>query len=161
MSDATTSQEESKAPKTDRRIKRLFLIGILVGCVGVYFYQTRSLTIDGWGDDLAAALTQAKSENRPVVALFVAKPPSATARRIHDGVIRKSGNQKALKKGNFIPVVVQVDRACKGEIATKYKIDGVPTLMVLTSDGKERNRNVGNIGEAEFRDEHFLDYKPK
>ena len=94
-----------------------------------------------------------------VVAFFVSSPPSETAKTIQRRRIPKRDNQKALKEGNFITVVVSLEDGLNSELAKKYEIKELPTLMVLKPDGTERNRHEGMIGEVNFRQD-FLNYKP-
>ncbi len=119
--------------------------------------QQRGLSISGWGDNLQDALKQAKAEARPVVVFFVKSTPSAIARE-NAKRIRKKGNRKALKNGRFIPVIVELSTSLDSETARRYKIKQLPTLMVIRSDGTERNRHEGEIGEVPFRGD-FLEYK--
>jgi hypothetical protein len=150
----------SNETKKDKKVKRLILLAILIACAAVYMWQRRGLSIDGWGSDLDAALVTARDEDRPVVAFFVARPPSRVAQRIASAVISKPDNVAALSAGKFVPVVVEVDRNAKDELSTKYKLTskGLPTLMILTADGEEITRREGTAGTSEvpFRAE-FLE----
>lgn len=144
---------EAKAAKSsrDRWIKIGFVLVLAAVAVAIYSFQRRDLRIEGWGNDLNAALTRAKAENRMVVVFFVSTPPSDTAREIAQRRIPKPDNVQALKDGNFIPVVVSLDNELKSDPAMKYKLTTLPTLMVLRPDGTERNRHEGMIGEVNFR----------
>jgi hypothetical protein len=148
-----------KHSSKDRWVKIGFLLVILIGVVGVYLLQHRSLSIKDWGDDLPAALREAKATGRMVVVFFVEDPPSETSRRIKDSVIHKPGNRKALKEGNFIRVIVILDNSLKSDVAKQYRIKELPTLMVLRPNGTERNRHEGLIGEVNFRQD-LLQYPP-
>jgi hypothetical protein len=148
---------ESKAVKSsrDRWIKIGFVLVLIAVALAVYMFQQRDLRIEGWGDDLDAALAQAGDQKRMVVALFVSTPPSETALTIAKRRIPMPDNIKALKDGKFIPVVVSLDDELDSDLAKKYKLTELPTLMVLRPDGSERNRNEGMIGEVDFR-QQFL-----
>ena len=147
----------SDETKKDKKVKRLILLAILIACAGIYMWQRRGLSIDGWGGDLTAALVTAKAEDQRVVVFFVASPPSRVAQRIASAVISKPDNVVALSAGGFVPVVVEVDRNAKDELSTKYKLNskGLPTLMILNADGKEIARREGTAGtnEVGFRSE--------
>jgi hypothetical protein len=145
----------SNETKKDKNVKRLLLLAILIACAGVYMWQRRGLSIDGWGGDLNAALVTAKEKDQRVVVFFVANPPSRVAQRIASAVIAKPDNVAALSKSGFVPVVVEVDRNARDKLATKYKLKskGLPTLMILDAEGKEITRREGTAGtnEVAFR----------
>lgn len=149
----TTNDTTSKTSKSsrDRWIKIGFVLILIAVAIAIYSFQRRDLRIEGWGNDLNAALAQAKAENRKVVAFFVSTPPSDTAKEIAQRRIPKPDNLQALKEGNFIPVIVTVDNRLESDVAKKYKLTTLPTLIVLLPDGTERNRNEGMIGEVDFR----------
>jgi hypothetical protein len=149
----TSSPAPAAASGRDRLVKIGFVVLLIAAVIAVYSMQTRKLDIPGWGDDLTAALDQARAENRMVVALFANKPPSATARDIRDRV-RQPANINAVKQGKFIPVVVTTSAG--SSLATKYKVKTFPTLIVFLPDGSERNRAEGNVGEVPFR-QKFLE----
>lgn len=151
MSENGAETKTAKSSPRDRWIKIGFVLVLVAAVVAVYLFQKRDLSIQGWGNDLNAALSKAKAENRMVVAFFVSSPPSDTAKQIARRRIPKGDNQKALKEGNFIPVVVSLNNALESEPAMKYGLTKLPTLMVLLPDGTERNRNEGMIGEVDFR----------
>ena len=152
------TQQEPPARKTgrDRWVKIGFIVLLIVAAAVILMLQRRGLAIKDWGKDLDAALRQAKAEDRPVVVFFVNRPPSNTATTIRKH-IRQPANQQALKDGKFIPVIVELSSSLDSDIAKRYQVRELPTLMVLTSRGKERNRSVGNLGEVPFR-EQFLEY---
>ena len=152
------TQQESPPEKSnrDRWVKIGFVVLLLVAVAAVFMIQRRGMEIKGWGKDLDAALKQAESENRLVVVFFVNSPPSTTAKAIKKHKL-KQGNEQGLKDGKFIPVIVELSSSLDSDIAKRYQVRELPTLMVLTSRGKERNRSVGNLGEVPFR-EQFLEY---
>ncbi|MBN1942417.1 MAG: hypothetical protein JW849_03895 [Phycisphaerae bacterium] len=155
--------EESKTPKSpsrDRWIKIGFVLVLAAAGIAVYCFQRRDLHIEGWGDNLAAALNQARTENRMVVVFFASSPPSDTALTIARRRIPKPDNKEALKAGNFIPVVASLKDALDSDLAKQYKLKTLPTLMVLRPNGTERNRHEGMIGEVDFR-QNFLERPSK
>lgn len=149
------NEKSTKSPGRDRWIKIGFVLVLIAVAVAIYSFQRRRLSIEGWGNDLGAALTQGKAERRMIVAFFVNNPPSEIARTIAKRRIPKPDNVKALKDGKFLTVVVSLDDGLDSDLARKYQLKALPTLMVLRPDGKERNRHEGGIGEANFR-QNFL-----
>ena len=135
----------------DRKIKLAFLALMTVVVVLIYLRQRTTLDLPGWGDNLNTALTQAKAESRPVLVFFVSSPPDYTSRELTKNTIPK--NDKAIQQGRFIKVVVWIRASdlTKSEVARRFKITSLPTMLVIGPDGVEKNRRVGNIGEVEFR----------
>jgi len=150
----------AKKSKSDRWIKIAFLVLLIAGAAGIYLFQQRALSISGWGSDLAAALAQAQAENRKIVAIFVADPPSQIARTIGGEVVTRPDNRQAVEEGEFLPVVVSLDGGLEHPYAQTYQLTQLPTLMVIFPDGTERNRFEGRIGEIEFRSQ-FLQHTPR
>ena len=150
------SNEVVTPAKSNKKGRLILLLLILAVAVGIYWYQQRSLSIDGWGENIDAAMDQAKQEQRPVVVFFVAQTPSPIAEEIKNKVIPKPGNQKALKDGKFIKVIFVVDSGSKDQAANKYnvKVEKLPTLIAFDHFGKEYNRLEGTNAKDEvgFRD---------
>ena len=133
----------------DRKIKLAFLALTTVVVGVIVLWQRNTLGLPGWGENLNAALAQAKAENRPVLAFFVSSPLDDISRMLTKNTIPK--NDKAIQKGRFIKVVVRVSNLAKSEPAQRFKITTLPTMLVIGPDGVETNRREGNIGELEFR----------
>ncbi|MCK4602391.1 MAG: hypothetical protein KAU28_07980, partial [Phycisphaerae bacterium] len=106
--------------------------------------------------DLDAAMEQAADEKRPLLVFFMGSPPSDTTHRLAKGTLGRPGNIRAIRKGDFLCIVAKT--SLKSDLATKYKITTLPTLLILSPAGKEQNRREGFIGEVDFRN-GFLDLK--
>lgn len=160
MTDATPKTEPTttgKAPRRDRLVRWGFVGLILVVVIVVFaMQQGRTLTIPGWGDDLAEALKQARQSGRRVVVLYVRTPPSDTAKSIRRHA-EQPANVEALQAGRFLPVVVTTAPEATG--ARDYEITAFPTLLILAPDGTELLRHEGLIGEVPFR-QAFLEKAP-
>ena len=156
----TTHPPPKTGTRRDRRVKLGFLAVLLVVGAVVWLIQRRppAALTKGWPDDLDKALAQAGSENRPILAFFTGQPLSATARWLLRGTLARPENKKAIAKGRFIKVRVALDRSLTSELAQRYQIKSLPTMLVLEPDGKERNRRTGRIGEVSFRND-FLSGK--
>lgn len=158
----TPSQDAPPATDSgkDKYVKAGFLLVIVLVMAGIYFSRQRAdFTIRGWGTDLDAALSEAKQNNRKTVAMFVNDPPGVDAQWMRDNVIIKPINKQALSQGGFVPVVVTLADGTDNAIAKKYEITQLPTLIVFRSDGTERNREVGRVGEVPFT-QNLLQYDP-
>ena len=96
--DEKDSTEAITCTRSNKKVGLVLLLLILAAAVGIYLYQQRSLSIDGWRKDIDVAMADAKKEQCPVVVFFVSKPPSQIANDIKTKVIPKPGNRKALKE---------------------------------------------------------------
>ena len=137
------SNEAVSSKKNNKKAGLILLLLILAVAVGIYMYQQRSLSIDGWDEEINAAMDQAKNKQQPIVVFFVSNTPGPIAREIANKVIPKPGNQNALKEGKFIKVICSVNSDLKSETAQKYKLVKLPTLVAFDFSGKEYNRLEG------------------
>lgn len=102
-------------------------------------------TPTGWTTDLEKAFVKAKAEKKSVLVEFTGSdwcPPCAF---MHKNVFSQSEFITAASK-NFILVELDLPegnpavRAKNEPFAEKYKIEGLPTIILFTSDGKEFSR---------------------
>ncbi len=101
--------------------------------------------VPGWSGDLDSALANARTSHRKVVVGFSAswcKPCT----KLKDDVLSKETVSQAL--AGYERVLVDIDR--HPELASRYQINGTPTVMVLNADGTPIKREVGYIDEAGF-----------
>ncbi len=89
---------------------------------------------------LHAALIQAVSEDRLVFVEFFAEWCIA-CKALEELVLTEFAVQSALKDY----VVVKIDTDEYADVATEYQVVGMPTLIVLNSNGDELYRSVGQI----------------
>lgn len=108
---------------------------------------------DGWKTDYSAALAEAAKEKRPVLLEFTGSdwcpPCQAMKKRVFD-----SADFQRFAKDNLILVELDFPQAKpqsadlkkqNAELAEKYGVDGYPTIIVLSPDGKELKRQVGAV----------------
>lgn len=113
----------------------------------------------GWESNLATALAKARQTGKPVLVDVYADwcgPCQKLAASFRDP--RVSG---LLQKGF---VAVKVDADADAATTRKYKVSGLPTLLVLSPDGKELARVSGNRSPAELMawlGQHSGHAKPK
>jgi len=85
-----------------------------------------------WRTDLDAALLEARQTDRKVLVDFMADwCPSCIAMK-HD-VWPDPGVERAVAAG-YVPVLINIDR--DGRTADRYKVDGIPTVLVLNGNGE-------------------------
>ncbi len=155
----TPQQARPAKSKADRWVKLGFLAVVLV--LGFWLWQQGRKGADlGWpivtGEKaFQEKLDEAKKDTRSVVVYFTSNPRSLDGNE-NVGYIRKGQNHKAIEKGNYLCVEVKLPDALKTDLAKRYNITKLPTMLRLDSDGKELNRRIGRIGQLDFR-RGFLD----
>ena len=102
-------------------------------------------TLEGWSTDLEKALAKAKAENKSVLVEFTGSdwcPPCIAMRK---NVFSKKEFVDAASK-KFILVELDFPKGDKAlaeknqPLAEQYKIEGFPTVVLLTPEGKEFTR---------------------
>lgn len=158
MTEANTHTATTKAAKArqDRLVRIAFLVVIVIAGVLIYRKQTTIALPAGWRGDLDNALAQAKKEDRRVLVFFMGKPFAFDAKKMLKTTLRQPANRKAVRQGKFIKVAVV--ESLKSDLSRRYKIESLPTMIVLSPDGRELNRRVGFIAEVPFRT-NFLSCK--
>jgi thioredoxin-related protein len=101
--------------------------------------------LDGWSTDLTAAMKQAKDSGRQVLVEFTGSdwcPPCIAMRK---NVFSKKEFVDAASK-KFVLVELDLPKGDKEvkernrPLAEKYRIDGFPTVLLLTPDDREFGR---------------------
>ena len=99
----------------------------------------------GWESGLPAALAKAKATGKPVLVDVSATwcgPCQKLAASFRDPQVAA-----AVQRGF---VAVNVDADADAATARKYKVSGLPTLLVLAADGTELARASGHRSPAEL-----------
>lgn len=140
----------------DRRIKIGFVVVVVAAAVAVWLSQRSSPPLPGWETNLGAARRTAAAEGRRVLILFHSQPPSQTMHTLVDDVLETSHGRRAMLDGKFIRVHVVLGTPLKSNVARQYAIRKLPTMVILSPEGKELNRREGRVGLVEFGSQ-FLD----
>jgi hypothetical protein len=149
MTQSAKYRQSSQAGRSDRWVKIGFLIvAVVIGTV-IYLYLQNDTILKGWPEDLSAALADAKQTNRRVLVFFIGNPPNTEAIWMAGNTLAKPQNQRAIQEGRFARVKVVVD-SLDSNLARRYKLTRLPTMMILAPDGKELNRREGKVGEVDF-----------
>ena len=145
-------QPTKKKSPVDRWVKLGFVAAFVMVAGMVAFFQLRGATL-GWPRDLKAALAQAKkSSPQKMVIVFVRSfPASHYDKEMVKTTLAKRDNRKALER--FVKVELTLDRSAAW--AKKYGVTNTPTMLVISADGRRFHKEVGFIGEVDFR-EKFL-----
>ena len=151
MTQSQQPGQSTPAGRSDRRVMIGFLLAALLAAGLVYWlFQTGETLLKSWPVKLDDALAGAKQTDRRVLALFMSDPPSATTIRLAQTTLAKKHNKQAIRDGKFFRVKVVTD-SLSSDLAKRYKLTILPTMIVLDANGKELNRREGFIGEVDFR----------
>ena len=106
-----------------------------------------------WATDLSKALEQAKAENKIVLLDFTGSDWCVWCIKFDDDVLSKPEFANYAKT-NLVMVMLDFPNAKKQsdlvkktnkDLQDKFKVDGFPTYVALTPDGKEIGRQVGYL----------------
>ncbi len=149
MTQSTKHRQSSQAGKSDRWVKIGFLVVAVAVGIWIYMYLQNDTLLKGWPEDLSAALADAKQTNRRVLVFFIGNPPNTDAVWMAGNTLDKSQNKTAIEQGRFARVKVVVN-SLDSDLARRYKLTRLPTMMILAPDGSELNRREGKVGEVPF-----------
>ena len=100
-----------------------------------------------WAEDLPAALERARVEGKPVLVNFYADW-CVWCKRLESTTLRDN-DVKTLLRDQVIPLSLDVDGNGQ-ELSNKYRVDGLPTILVLDGDGREIGRIPGYMPPTGF-----------
>ena len=123
-------------------MKRIFTI-LAVFAATVTF---AAAGLDGWMDNLDKAIEKAKKENKPILVEFTGSDWCPPCMMMRKNVFSKKEFVDAASK-KWILVELDLPKKSHPEVAKrnrplaeKFKIEGVPTVILLDENGKEFNR---------------------
>ncbi len=132
----------------DRLIKLGFIAAVILAGVLIYLNQRGGRKL-GWGTDLDWALRAARKSKRSVLIYFTSNPRSATGEWNIGGTLRKGA--QTIEELKLFCVEVKLPVSLDNDLARKYRITKLPTMVLLDPYGKELNRRVGKVGQMEFQ----------
>jgi thioredoxin-related protein len=106
-----------------------------------------------WAADLSKALAQAKAENKIVLLDFTGSDWCVWCIKFDDDVLSQP-EFTSYAKTNLVMVMLDFPNAkeqsdlvkkTNKDLEEKFKVDGFPTYVALTPDGKEIGRQVGYL----------------
>jgi thiol:disulfide interchange protein len=128
---------------------------ITVGCGGQAPEPTstvETITTHGavevdWEDDFPAALKRAGSEGKPVLITFYADW-CVWCKRLESTTLRDAKVMTMLRD-KVVPLSLDVDNEGR-ELSNEYRVDGLPTVLVLDAEGREIGRIPGYMPPSGF-----------
>lgn len=127
--------------------------GCLVLCLGLICAGAAELP---WLTDLAKAQEKAKAEKKLVFMDFTGSDWCPPCKQLHSKVLT-SKEFAEFAKANLVLVEVDFPRqktqsaelkAANRALSKKFEIEGYPTVIVLTPEGKQLMKDVGYSGES-------------
>jgi thiol:disulfide interchange protein len=102
-----------------------------------------------WEKDMAAALERARNEGKPVLVNFYADW-CVWCKRLESTTLRDAKVASVLQN-EVVPLSLDVDGDGK-ELSNEYRVDGLPTIIVLDAGGREIGRIPGYMPPDSFLD---------
>ncbi|WP_414468241.1 thioredoxin family protein [Methanobacterium sp. ACI-7] len=135
--------------------KSLIIVGIIVLAAIVAYavlgsqsqqnVEIQSSDIN-WYTDLNQALGEAQKSSKPLFIDFYTVWCSS-CQQLDKNTLSDPQVKEKLSK-DYIPVKIDIDK--NPQLASQYKIYGIPTLVFLNPDGSEIKRYEGYIGPQEL-----------
>ena len=104
---------------------------------------------------MSSALERARAEGKPVLVNFYANW-CVWCKRLESTTLRDAKVATVLRE-KVVPLSLDVDAGGK-QLSTEYRVDGLPTIIVLDTGGREIGRIPGYVPPDSFleRVEGFL-----
>lgn len=91
-----------------------------------------------WQTDFDKALALAAERNRPALLRFTAQwcPPC----QVMDRSVFPNPDVKQALSERVIPVILDIDQDQNADLAWRYRVQGIPTMILIDANGKVLNR---------------------
>jgi thiol:disulfide interchange protein len=108
-----------------------------------------------WESEMPAALERARNEGKPVLVNFYADW-CVWCKRLETTTLRDA-NVASVLQNKVVPLSLNVEGDGK-ELSNEYRVDGLPTIIVLDAGGRELGRIPGYMPPDSFleRVEDFI-----
>ncbi len=145
---------EARPPRQFNALPLILIIAAAAVAIPFLFVSPSKPAGDAvinWRTDIDAALTEAKSTNKPLFVDFMADwcPPCKVMKR----EVFSLPEVKAHLESKFIPVKLDMtDRNAERtrELGGRFRIKYLPTMLVLDAEGNERHRESGGMSAEEL-----------
>lgn len=108
---------------------------------------THETTSVRWEKDFSSALERARKENKPVLVNFYADW-CVWCKRLESTTLR-DGKVASMLQNQMVPISLDVEGDGR-ELSNQYRVDGLPTILVLDGEGRELGRIPGYMPPAGF-----------
>ncbi|MCJ7544645.1 MAG: hypothetical protein MUP47_08820 [Phycisphaerae bacterium] len=129
-------------------MKIAFVVILVIASAALWLRQRRDPELIGWGKDLAAALQQAKADNRLILVLFTDAPMTYDDKHAVKNVVTTDRTMSALGKLSYVRVHLNIEDNTAE--AKTYKVESTPTYLLLDSSGRELRRTSGLMNDVTF-----------
>ena len=102
-----------------------------------------------WEDSWESAFTRARSEDKPVLVTFEAEW-CVWCKKLESTTYRDS-EVMSLIAASMVPLALDVDGSGK-ELSNEFAVESLPTVLVVSPDGRERGRINGYLPPGQFVD---------
>jgi thiol:disulfide interchange protein len=123
----------------------LFAILVVVTVVALAVRAMRPDEIVPWREDFAAAQTEARTAGKPMLAYFTAAW-CGPCQRMRSTTWADRDVEAALQ--DYVPVKIDIDR--QPDLAMRYQVQAVPTMIVLRQDGEIDKVITGLLQPSDF-----------
>ena len=103
-----------------------------------------------WETSWDRAMERAKKENKPVIVDFYAD--WCVWCKTLDSTTYKDSRVVQLLASKVIPLKIDVDHGGR-TLARQYRVSGLPTILIIGPDGRERGRIPGYLSASNFLEE--------
>lgn len=117
----------------------LVVLGVWTAALAMRGSGGEKHVLEGWADGYEAGQVKAKELDRPMILLFTASG-CGPCRQLKKNVLTKDEVHAALQAG-FVPVQIDFSDQSSSNpnipIARQYGVQGFPTVLAVSSDGKD------------------------
>ncbi len=125
---------------------RYLLSGVLIAGIALTGCDSSTSQHAGWiEDDMDAAMAQAEEEGKPLLIDLYADW-CGPCRTLSEQYFPSDELQPVLV--NFVLAKIDIDTPSGGEIANRYGVSSIPTIIIAEADGTEIERIVGTTPTA-------------
>jgi thiol:disulfide interchange protein len=108
---------------------------------------THETTSVRWETDFSSALERARKEDKPVLVNFYADW-CVWCKRLESTTFR-DGKVASMLQNQMVPISLDVEGDGR-DLSNQYRVDGLPTIIVVDGDGRELGRIPGYMPPAGF-----------
>ena len=143
-------EDHAPAHRPKSLLPWLLLALVIAAVVTPLLLSGRAKDIVAWNSDFADATLQARTAHKPVLVNFTAEwcPPCQDMKReVYSRVSVKDAIESQV-------IAVKIDltdpSANSKSLAMWYRVEFLPTIIIVDADGKELSRREGFLSEAQM-----------